>query len=147
MLLSRENLSKILGVNPKLTYKFFNGREGEYIHESLLIDFLNRHRINIVKIESPFQLYSVEDLNKNHTIDGETITAKDILRIAKRTLFPIPHYKFSNKTIRFPKYAVDWWFEQKALPLQSRGEYNERIAREKFQRNSRGDIHMDTSSS
>lgn len=141
-LLPRDSIAKLLCVNPKHTYLIFKHNECDsgVILEDVAINFLNKKRVNIPKKDALSQLYTAKEMlafNPGHTIKGESITEEDIYRLARRKVFPLPHYRLGRKTLRFPRFALSWWLLRKSIPLSRRGEYDEQSTREWLARNSR----------
>lgn len=138
-LLKRDSVARLLNVEKKYVYKIFNkeGLRGGLIPEEVILSCLNKCGVNVPKLERVPQLYTMDEmlkLNSFGRIDHQEFTEKDIIKMSRRKLFPIPHYKIGKKTIRFPKYALAWWITQVSKPLKQRDTYDEPATRETLDR-------------
>ena len=134
-LFTRDTIAQLLSIEPKYVYKLFNkkGIRGGLIPETVILDYLNDCGKNMSTLEGIPQLYTAEEMleqNKSATLDNNVFDLDDLLRLGRRKLYPIPHFKLGKKTIRYPKYALSWWVSQISKPLKQRGTYNERTTRE-----------------
>lgn len=107
-----------------MTYKLFpDAKTGirSTVAENKVVELLNENRRGIKETKFCPTLLTPEEAANGLIINDKPVTAKALIRFARRKEWPIPHYRFSTHMIRFPKGAVAWWDASFDKPLRERG--------------------------
>lgn len=91
---------------------------------SAVVAFLNENRSGNFadEFDCASPLLTEEDVAPLLVVDGRPATPAQVRRFCRRSLFPIPHVRFSRSLVRFPAGAVEWWLspETRRKPVPAR---------------------------
>ena len=128
--LTAASVRRMFRLTPSAFYRAFDqdsfSAQGIMDAESV-VAYLNDHKASNIadEFDCASPLLTERDVAPLLVVDGHPATPGQVRRFCRRSLFPIPHVRFSRSLVRFPPKAVEWWLspETRRKPVPARKFY------------------------
>ena len=113
-MLTRKALADYLAVSVKSANRILppTSSGSKKITNTRVIDLLNARAVGIQQSDGPLPtILTPEQLAAGITVNGRAVTPAKVLRWARRSVNPLPHYRLTRNCLRFTLAATTAWVD------------------------------------